>query len=277
MSSDLPVIVSFWHGSLSWLERLCLGSFVRHGHPVDLYAFDEIADLPPGVRLRDAAELVPRERLVFYKGNGTPGVFSDLFRMTLLKAGRGVWADADVYCVRPLRDPPPYLFAWERKGSINGAVLNIPPDSALLDDLLSIFETTKRPLLERHLVPWHRVTVAARRMLGMSVPPEYMRYGSTGPAALTYHVRKRMLLDHVQPADVFYPLPYERIPVLIKRPGRIEDYITDRTIGVHLWRSQFTRRGRAGMPLPLSGSALATLCAREGVAVASAASPLRAA
>ncbi len=277
MTAELPVIASFWHGPLSWLEQLCLSSFVRHGHRVDLYAFEDVAGVPPGVHLRNAEDVVARDRLVFYKGNGTPGVFSDLFRMKILQERRGIWADADVYCVRPLRDPPPYLFAWERKGSINGAVLNIPHDSALLDDLLSIFETSRRPLLERHLVPWHRFSVAARRLLGLRVPPEYMRYGSTGPAALTYHVRKRGLMQHVQPAEVFYPLPYERIPMLMKQPRRLEDIVSDRTLGVHLWRSQFTRRGREGMPLPSPGSTLAMLCEREGILPPNVSSPMRAA
>jgi hypothetical protein len=45
----------------------------------------------------------------------------------------------------------------------------------------------------------------------------------------------------------------------------IDAATTTETLGIHLWRSQLTDRGRAGMPLPAPGSALAKLCAREGL------------
>jgi hypothetical protein len=269
---SLPVIAAFWHGSLSWLEQLCLGSFVAQGHAVELYSYDTIGDLPKGVAARDAAEVVPRERLVFYKGRGTPGVFSDLFRMSVLQQRRGIWADADVYCIRPIADPPAYLMGYERPpdasgkgGSINGAVLLLPHDSALLDDLIGVFGTGPRPLFEPHLPLGRRLEVAAKRVVGIKVAPEYMQYGATGPFALTHFVAKHELLGAVQPAEVFYPVRYEAIPALMQPGSSIEAALTPRTLAVHLWRSQLTRRGRAAMPWPAAGSALAALCARDGI------------
>ncbi len=43
--------------------------------------------------------------MFYYKGKGTVGVFSDLVRMTLLRNQRGIWADCDVYSVRPIPQP----------------------------------------------------------------------------------------------------------------------------------------------------------------------------
>src|SRR5690606_23287673 len=77
----LPTIVSFWHGPMSWLEALCIAAFHRHGHRVEVFAFDPVEGLPTTAVWRDAAELMPREDLVFYKGKGTPAVFSDRFRL----------------------------------------------------------------------------------------------------------------------------------------------------------------------------------------------------
>ena len=262
--TDLPTIVSFWHGPMSWLEALSIASFRRAGHRVEVYSYDSM-ELPEGAVARDAAEILPRDKLVFYKGKGTPGVFSDYFRMSLLRAGRGVWADLDVYCVRPIEGPPDYLVGYEREGSINGAVLHIPADAPLLDDLLAIFTDTQRPLFEPHLPPMRRWEVAVRRLAGQTIAPEDMQYGATGPFALTYYMRQRGLEHLVQPRTVFYPLAYEDIPALMQ-PGSSIDYaIRPETLGVHIWRSQLTRRGRAGMPLPAPGSALAILCAREGI------------
>jgi hypothetical protein len=267
LTTQLPTIVSFWHGPMSWLEALSIASFSRHGHAVEVYSFDPIDNLPAGAVQRDAAEVLPRDKLVFYKGKGTPGVFSDYFRMAVLAQGRGVYADLDVYCVRPIEGPPDYLMAYERPGSINGAVLHIPAGAPLLADLLSIFTDTNRPLLEPHLPLFRRLEVAARRLLGEKIAPEDMQYGATGPMALTHYMRQRGLEHLVRPSSALYPIPYEGIPALMQPGSSVDGAIGPDTLAVHLWRSQLTRRGRADMPLPAPGSALWTLCQREGVAL----------
>lgn len=265
--TSLPTIFSFWHGPMSWLEALSIASFIRHGHRVEVYSYDPVPDLPEGAVACDAADVLPRERLMFYKGRGTPGVFSDLFRMTGLRQKRGIYADLDVYCLRPLSNTPAYLMAYERPGSVNGAVLHIPSDAPLLDDLLSIFAPGPRPLFEPHLPLFRRLEVAARRIAGRQVAPEYMQYGATGPMALTHYVAKRGLSGHVLPASSLYPIPYEGIPPLMQPGSSVDGAIRPDTLAIHLWRSQLTARGRADMPPPMPGSAMAELCAREGIVV----------
>lgn len=265
----LPPIVSFWHGPLSWLEVLCIRSFLRQGHEVLVHSYDPLADLPAGAQWRDAASLLPREKLVFYKGRGTPGVFSDHFRYAALRAGLGIYADLDVYCVRPIAGPPDYLMAWERPGSVNGAVLHIPADAPILDDLEAVFADGPRPLVEPYLSPLRRAEVVLRRLFGDRVTPEHMQYGATGPMALTHYVKRHGLTHLVRPSPTFYPVPYEDIPGLMRAGSSLEAAVTPETLGIHLWRSQLTDRGRAEMPLPEPGSALATLCANEGLDPAS--------
>ncbi|MBE0578550.1 hypothetical protein [Devosia sp.] len=266
--TNLPTIVSFWHGPMSWLEALSIASFRRQGHRVEVYSYDPVEGLPEGAIARDAAEVLPREKLVFYKGKGTPGVFSDHFRMMALRQARGVYADLDVYCVRPIAGPPDYLMAYERPGSVNGAILHIPANAPLLDDLLGIFTHTEPRLFEPHLPPLRRIEVALRRMMGERVPAQDMQYGATGPMALTYHMRRRKLTGHVLPSEIFYPIPYEDIPALMQPGSSVDLAIGPNTLAIHLWRSQLTRRGRADMPLPPPGSAMAELCRREGLALA---------
>jgi hypothetical protein len=60
-------------------------------------------------------------------------------------------------------------------------------------------------------------------------------------------------------------VPYEGIPALMKSGSDLDTAIKPETLGIHLWRSQLTDRGRAGLPLPEAGSALAKLCAQEGI------------
>lgn len=263
----LPTIVSFWHGPMSWLEALCIAAFHRHGHRVEVFSFDPIAGLPPTAVWRDAAELMPREALVFYKGKGTPAVFSDRFRLELMRRKLGIWADLDLYLLGPLAQPEDYLMAWERPGSVNSAVLYIPPDAPLLDDLLAVFDRDNRPLLEPFLPLYRRLEVAARRLVGDKVPPEHLQYGATGPMALTHYVRARGLVDRVKPSTTFYPIPYEAIPGLLQPGSDVASSIGPDTLGIHLWRSQFTNRGRADILVPPPDSAMRKLCEAEGILV----------
>ena len=265
-ASGWPLICTFWHGPLTWLERLCLTSFVEQGHEVHLYAYDPVEGLPEGVGFRDAAAIEARDAMVFYKGRGTSAVFADRFRVRLLQAGAGTWADADVYCIAPFASPSPYLMGYEHEGSINSAVLRVPADAPLLEDLLSIFADDRRPLWEPHLPGIRRLEVAAKRLVGMAVPPEHMQYGATGPAALTYFVERRGLAGEAQPRDVFYPVPYDDIPTLMQAGTDIVRWVTPRTLAVHLWRSRLTDRGRAGLSPPAPGSALARLCEKHSIA-----------
>jgi len=260
----LPTIVTFWHGPASWLERLSAASFLAAGHRLEVYSYEPPAGLPAGVVLKDAREILPRDKLVFYKGKGTPGVFSDYFRASLMQAEKGVWADLDVICLRPLAGLPPLVVSYERPGSVNGAVLRIPADSPLLAAMLSIFTETRRPLFEPHLPPFRRLEVALRRLAGQKVAPEAMQYGATGPFALTYFCA-RLGLGPILPPEVFYPVPYAAIPELMRAGSSLDAFITEKTLAVHVWRSQITRRGRVDMPLPEQGSALAGLCARFGI------------
>jgi hypothetical protein len=111
--------------------------------------------------------------------------------------------------------------------------------------------------------------VALRRLFGEKIAPEDMQYGATGPMALTYYLRRHGLVGLVQPSTVLYPIPYAAIPALMEAGSSVEPFIRPETLAIHLWRSQLTRRGRAGLPQPAPGSAMADLCAREGIDPAS--------
>ena len=178
----------------------------------------------------------------------------------------GLWADCDVYCVRPFDGLGAYVFGWEREGSINNAVLRMPADAPLLDDLISVFDTGNRPLFEPHLPFGRRLEVAARRLMGDKVPPSHMQFGATGPFALTHYVKRRGLSGQALASAVFYPVPYAGIPALLEPGSDIKDHVTPETLGVHIWRSQLTRRGRAELAPPQPGSALAKLVDEAGLA-----------
>ena len=47
---SLPIVASLWIGGrLSFLEQVCLKSFVDHGHRTILYTYGAVAGVPDGV------------------------------------------------------------------------------------------------------------------------------------------------------------------------------------------------------------------------------------
>jgi hypothetical protein len=163
---ELPPICSFWHGELTWLERMCIASFVEKGHTFALYTYDDVV-LPVGAERRDAETIIPRDRMFFYKRDRTPAVFADLFRLELMRREAGIWADCDVLCVKPLAGLPEYVFGLEESASVNNAVFRCPADSELLKHLLEVFEPGAIP---PGMPWWRRAEVIVRRVLGSRLP-----------------------------------------------------------------------------------------------------------
>ena len=145
-------------------------------------------------------------------------------------------------------------------------MLRIPSDAPLLDDLLSIFDLDNRPLLEPHLPLGRRLEVAARRLLGDPVTPALHAIRRDRPLRPhPFRAEAHGLADKVLPSSVFYPVPYAGIPALMVPGSDIADVIKPDTRGVHIWRSQLTRRGRTDIALPAKGSALMKLIEAAGL------------
>lgn len=251
--TTLPTIVSFWHGPMGYLERMCLTSFVEHGHTVELYAYERPDNLPDGITFRDANEIIIKDRIFFYKGDRSPAVFADLFRLELIAQDRGIWVDCDVYCVRPFSNLGDYVFGYADAPSwrnlwnnhINNAVLGMPADSDLVRRLLTVFTSSEIP---PGLPFWRHAEVVVRRALGEDLPIHHMQFGASGPSPLSHFVREFGLIDKVQPKDVFYPLDWADAKTLLTPGSDIEGIVTPDTLAVHIWNSALTdRHGRAAL------------------------------
>ena len=96
---------AFWDGELSLLEKLCITSFVRHGVGYNLYVYDEPANLPSGVTLKDAEAILPRDKVFRYTAGdfnlGSIAGFTNLFRYTVIQQRGGWWIDTDVCLLKP--------------------------------------------------------------------------------------------------------------------------------------------------------------------------------
>ena len=97
-----PIIQSLWIGEeLSKIEILSIKSFMDNCHIYNLYTYDNVKNIPPGVIVKDGNEILDKSQIFRYK-NGSISAFSNLFRFVLLYKKGGYWVDTDMICVRKL-------------------------------------------------------------------------------------------------------------------------------------------------------------------------------
>lgn len=207
---------TFWAGgALGTLENMCLRSFALKGFTVDVYSFNRNMKIPEGCHLRDAREIVSETSLFpnYYQG-GTYAAFSNIFRYLLLQAKPTTWIDADVYLLGDKLPEDEYLFGFEGKKYINGAVLRAPSDSAFVEDLVR---------------------------LSTSLKPEQVRvWGQLGPRLISAIAVRHAISHLAQRAEVFYPVPGNEVWKLLD--ANHKDEVSSQVAGspaIHLWNNVF--------------------------------------
>jgi hypothetical protein len=248
-------------GSLSYIQRACLSSAVRAGHQVVLYIYRGVDGVPDGITVLDASDILPAERMLRHKVNGSFAVGSDIFRLELLKRGLGYWVDADVYFLKPLdRCDDSYVFGWEDEESICQAVLHIPRDAQLLRDLLDFLNS------DVIVPPWWPAENQERQRLsakdGRALPLEEMPWATTGPRAITHFVKTNNLVAHALPAEVFYPVHWTAANDLFEPQSDIWQRLTDRTKTVHLWNHLIEHRKHTA---PAPSSFIDDICRQQAI------------
>lgn len=245
---DLPPIQMLWFGRpLSSVELLSIASFLRHGHPVHLYTYGDIGQVPSGTTLKKAHDVVPEETFNRLRSRGVrPAMFADMFRYTLLHAIGGWWVDTDVVCLRPFVFPSDVVFGRQDEKRFNNAVLRIPAGHRLAAELLKgCFHPNRWRLGDNP----RRIAAKTLSTLRGHHGLEHARWGSTGPDLLTSVVRRLRVDAYAVPAEVFYPLPdtqYKRLFVYDTLEFGQESF------AVHLWNE---RKARANLE-PAPGSPL---------------------
>src|SRR5690625_4176270 len=126
----------FWHGpKLGPMHAACVRSFLRHGHTVSMHCYERPEDLPDGVRVFDAAKLMPLVELISHKKSGSVALGANRYRYRLISTGFGAYADCDMFCLRPLTEAR-FILGAEQNDSVNNAILKFPADSGLASALL---------------------------------------------------------------------------------------------------------------------------------------------
>ncbi|MFN3845754.1 MAG: hypothetical protein ACK4RZ_08020, partial [Paracoccaceae bacterium] len=253
-------------GSLSWMEQLCLKSFVDRGQHITLFSYEPIPNVPAGVIRRDGREVLDTDNFLKYEKKDSYALFADLFRLHMIARNPGmIWVDTDVYCLRPMTYDDDHVLGFELPGGmrVNNAVLGLPPDGPLLRAMLDYTSDPFAipPFVKRKLQDDYRAAAAAGNPVHVSQQP----WGAWGPMMVTHFTHSLGLAGMVQPLDAFYPIPFpDRLKFL--RPASVaEGIITPRTTALHLWASNKRELGLRHNGIPPAGSYLENLLKQHDI------------
>ena len=235
-------IAALWiGGDLSYLEQLCLKSFLDVGHHLKLYSYEPIGNAPEGVEHADANEILPQTDFLRHARTSSPALHSDLFRYHLLKkVDRTIWADTDAYCVKRFETATGHFFAWESDKDVNGGVLGLPQDSEALGRLLDFTQ-------DEFAIPvWYgesyRQELEAARDAGNPVHVGDQPWGVWGPHALSHFLKATGEIRYALPRVALYPITFKE-RMLLTRPGvPMADHVTPDTYSIHFFGRRMRRR-----------------------------------
>jgi pimeloyl-ACP methyl ester carboxylesterase len=254
-------------GALSWMEILCLKSFVDAGQKITLFSYEDIPNVPEGVIRRDGREIIDTDNFMKYEKKDSFALFADLFRLHMIKACPGmIWIDTDVYCHKPMTYESDYVFGFELPDSkrVNNAILGMPADCALLKAMIAF--TDDHYAIPEFIKPKLQEEYRAAKSRGEPVHVSAQPWGVWGPMMVTYFVHKLGLLDKVQPMEAFYPVPFPDRTRMIRKAEKVEALFTEATTAVHLWASNKRELGLRFNGVPRAGSYLDKILAKHGIA-----------
>lgn len=264
----LPAIASLWVGAeLSWLEQLCLQSFLDNGHDVTLFTYDDVQGVPDGVRLADANEILPADRIIRHARTGSPAYHADVFRLHMLRQTDYVWADTDAYCCQPWDIRGKHFHGWisDRKPMVNNGVLRLPKTSRTLKAMLR-FTSDEYPI-----PPWYsqekQAELQALKDAGQGVHVSLLPWGVWGPDALTWFLQETGEVKNSRPGHVIYPVPFKQAGVVLN-PNRLNQarrHIRSDTLSVHFWGRRFRNIAAKYGGVPAEGCYVHELLAKHGI------------
>lgn len=230
----------FWQGPLSLYEKACMASFVKQGFEVQVYAYHDL-DLPAGVRWMPAQSILDQSLSTRFTQGGekaSPIAFSDLFRYQLLSTQGGIWADTDVFCLRPMAD----FKALQTQAA--GKIIVAREDQDLINCAIMMTDSP-HPLL------------AQMQQAAQAHQPELMEWGAIGPRMVTDFAHRYPQQMHVLPRESLYPIHYQDFAQALM-PFYQSSCLnkTQGSYGLHLWNSLIRRCCIPKNILPPEGSYL---------------------
>lgn len=185
----MEIVQILWIGEkLSRMENACIKSWLNFGYDVHLYTYGEVKNIPNNTVIKSGSDIIPENKIFQYnlpsgKGGGSFSGFSNFFRYKLLLEKGGIWADADVFCLKKLPNSE-YIFAKQGNGEIASFIIKSPKQS---DFLKKCWEAC------------------------MEKNPNKLKWGETGPELVSEMVDNCGLRENVFEQILFDPIRFEEV------------------------------------------------------------------
>jgi Glycosyltransferase sugar-binding region containing DXD motif/Alpha 1,4-glycosyltransferase conserved region len=229
----------FWHGpALSRLERLCMASFMAHGHTVRLHTYEEPRGVPAGVQIQDASRILAERYLFRHTKSGSVAAFADWFRYVLLHEHGGIWVDTDVVCLKPLHYSQPLLFGRQDEQIINNAVLGLPARHELAAWMIDCCEFPNR------VRPYDKQRTRRRKLkrrLFQGNQRGNIAWGENGPLGFTQAARHLGYDHHALPFWHFYPVHFSNWRSVFDSGLKENPHLIGGSHALHLWNEMVRR------------------------------------
>ena len=255
LEMKLSKIGMLWmEGPLSFLEQLCVKSFVDAGHEVVLYHYGPLQNVPHGVTLADASQILSRDGALIHARTGSPALHSDLFRYKMIEKSPGmIWADTDAYCLRPFETENGHFYGWESDKHVNGGVLGFPPDSETFKQLREF--TSDEYAIPSYYGEDYRQRLIAAKEAGNPVHAGDQPWGVWGPHAITHFLHVTGEIKYAKPRSGLYPFSFKYRRDMLKPDFDTTGILTEETMSIHFYGRRMRRRileAEGGAPHPRS-------------------------
>jgi mannosyltransferase OCH1-like enzyme len=168
-ASDPQTARTLWHGPLiGAYQLLCLRSFVDRGHRVEVFSYDPKLELPNWLKHRDAAEILPPDRVIRYLPDEERfAIHANLFRVALLHKLGGWWIDPDVVLLgAELPADDLFVNGPNEFNAVSTAAMKFPAGHPLLADALQRIAS-----FEASVADWDRSGASLADSLGRDCLP----------------------------------------------------------------------------------------------------------
>ena len=262
MTLNRRPVASLWIGdSLHYINQLCLKSHLDQGHPVTLFCTDTVRNVPAGVEVRPASEIMDIDRATVAETSAS--FLSNVFRYKMIAATGAIWVDCDAYCHRPFPEGQEHIFAGHgMRGALNCGVVAIPRAGRLMDALLGYYDN-----LPDYPEWWGNRQKKKMDKLSAALPLAVRIYQTErtafGPQAFTHFATVTGEIGKAMTSDTLYPVPFQLNDVFYDPHCNVEGHFTDQTLSVHIYTNG-TRPWWRKNP-PLAGSYMARMCEKHGI------------
>lgn len=244
MNATLPIIQSLWIGeSLTVMEKLSISSFLQKGHPFHLYVYDKVEGIPDGTLIKDAAEILPPEKIFKYKDRDSYSGFSNLFRYKLLLERGNYWVDMDMVCLKPFSYDKDYVFSAQRPQENTQKKPGF--FTRFFQKAFTIEEKAMQAVNKLEVCSCIIKTPANSQIMdycyneSLKKDPDTLKWGQTGPDLLTEAVKKFAMAQFVNDPEIFCPVNWWNWEQLLNPQSEMN--LLENSTGVHLWNEMWRK------------------------------------